>query len=116
MIIFKGDSSLVGTNTNIVQQIDIMPTVLEMINYDQNYFSFGKSMLKNQNWTINYLEGKYRLLTKKGIVINQNEEYENYMDLNLKNKVDNTEGENLMKAIKQTYSSKIIKNELKYED
>ena len=43
LIIFKSDGSFHGINTNIVQHIDIMPTVLELINYNKTFF-----LLENQ--------------------------------------------------------------------
>ena len=41
-----GDSILHGYDTQrIVEQIDIMPTVLSYLHYDQPYLAFGKDML-----------------------------------------------------------------------
>ena len=41
-----GDSTLAGYNrTRVVEQIDIMPTVLSYLHYDQPYLAFGKDML-----------------------------------------------------------------------
>ncbi|GIS07963.1 MAG: hypothetical protein CM15mP112_00750 [Flavobacteriales bacterium] len=36
LIIFSGDSSMQGINNKIVQQIDIMPSILELTNYNKN--------------------------------------------------------------------------------
>lgn len=65
-----GDSTLTGVELRVVQQIDIMPTVLGYLNYDQPYFSFGNNMLDNDienDFAINYtgvyqwFEGEYML-------------------------------------------------------
>ncbi len=41
-----GDSSLQGYDTEqVVEQVDIMPTVLSYLHYDQPYIAFGRNML-----------------------------------------------------------------------
>jgi phosphoglycerol transferase MdoB-like AlkP superfamily enzyme len=44
-----GDTSLKGINHNITQQIDILPSVLDYLNYDMKFISFGKSVFGNGN-------------------------------------------------------------------
>ena len=62
LIIFKGDSSLIGKNNNIVQQIDIIPTILDQLLDTQNHtFSFGKSMFGEENWAVHKAYNEYRL-------------------------------------------------------
>ena len=43
-----GDSSLRGRQDGIVQQIDIMPTVLGYLGYDKPYLAFGKDRFADQ--------------------------------------------------------------------
>ena len=44
-----GDSTLHGYDTTrVVEQVDIMPTVLSYIHYDQPYVAFGKDMLQGR--------------------------------------------------------------------
>ena len=47
----------------VAQQIDIMPTVLNYLNYPAPYLAFGKDLLaeNNGNWAINYNNGFYQL-------------------------------------------------------
>ena len=59
-----------GTNNKIVQQIDIMPSILELTNYNKKYFTFGKSMINGADWAVCYRSGKYQLITNNGILIN----------------------------------------------
>ena len=42
IILFQpSDSLLLGVKSQVIQQIDIMPTILDLLGYDQSYFSFG---------------------------------------------------------------------------
>ena len=116
LIIYSGDNSITGKNYNIVQQIDIMPTIFDLLNYDKP-FSFGKSMIKKSNWAIWYIQDKYFLITKNGIIENKLENYTSYSDWKLKkqNKINQQDVE-LLKAIKQTFNNRMINNKLLYED
>ena len=117
MIIFKGDNSLKGKKSNIVQQIDIMPTILDMLEYNKNYFAFGKSMFSKQNWAISKLQNSYLMITKNGIIENKYEEYLTYQNWELNQ--DTMQNENdiqLLKAIKQDYNSRMSNNNIYYEN
>lgn len=48
LLLFK-NNELRGTNNKAVQQIDIMPTVLDYLNYELPFYSLGSSMLNNQS-------------------------------------------------------------------
>lgn len=57
-----GDTSMAGTDsTTLVQQIDIMPSVLSYLHYDKPYFGFGKNVFGNPpiNFAVNY-DGAYQ--------------------------------------------------------
>ena len=47
---------------DIIQQVDIMPTVLGYLNYDEPYFAFGRDIFKNDTepWAFNYLDNMYQ--------------------------------------------------------
>ncbi len=116
LVIFSGDSSLQGINNNIVQHIDIMPTVLELINYNDSYFAFGKSMF-TESWAVNFLQNKYRLITDSLIIINKEEKYEFFSDWNTSiKKKEDYKYTLLLKAIKQNYNNRMINNQLLYEN
>ena len=57
-----GDTSEKGSNTTITQQIDIMPTILDLLNYNKQFFSFGKSVFMDKGWAISYLNNEYLLM------------------------------------------------------
>ena len=116
IIIFKGDNSLKGINKNIVQQIDIMPTVLTMINYPKPYFAFGKSMF-SESWGINLLNNEYRFITENAIITNNQEDYLCFSDWSTSEKVKMINSDkNLLQAIKQDYNDRMINNKLIYEN
>ena len=51
------------TVNKIAQQIDILPTILGMLNYTKPYFGFGIDVLntpKEDTWAVNYLNGYYQ--------------------------------------------------------
>lgn len=116
LLIYKGDGSLSGEQNNIVQQIDIMPTILEYINYNKPYFAFGKSMF-SESWAISFLQNRYRLITDSSILVNKSEEYQSYSDWNNKELLENNaKSINLLKAIKQDYNYRMVNNKLQYEN
>ncbi|MEC7863612.1 MAG: hypothetical protein VYB55_00940, partial [Bacteroidota bacterium] len=117
LIIFSGDSSLQGINTNIVQHIDIMPTVLELLDYNKPFFAFGKSMLSEENWAISFLQNEYRLITNNSIITNKEENYTSYADWNTSEKNQlNFSDTQLLKAIKQDYNHRMLNNKLLNEN
>ena len=117
LIIFKNDGSFQGINTNIVQHIDIMPTVLELLNYNKTFFSFGKSMFSKNNWAIHFIQDEYRLITNRSVIVNKNENYKCFSDWNMsKNTKLDFENIQLLKAIKQDYNSRMLNNKLSNEN
>ena len=117
LIIYKPDNSLKGENNNIIQQIDIMPTVLELLNYNKTYFAFGKSYSEKNKWAIMKLEDIYYFITDHGIIKNKEEEYITFSDWDLSKKISTNHNDvKLLKAIKQVYSNRMNDNDLIYEN
>jgi len=118
MIIFHGDNSMQGRENKIVQQIDIMPTILELLGYNKPFLAFGKSMLGKESWAINYLQNRYCFITPNAIMINKKEEYKSYSDWKLQ-KLNSAEFRKdilLLKALKQSYNQRMINNKITYEN
>ena len=46
-----------------------MPTILELLDYNKPFFAFGKSMLSDESWAINFLQNEYRLITEECLII-----------------------------------------------
>lgn len=55
------DESLRGVSDKLVQQIDIMPTVMNYLGYDKPYFSFGFDAFSSErdNFLVNNISGTY---------------------------------------------------------
>ena len=63
IIFYMPDSDIKGQCNKIAQQIDIMPTVLNYLNYPTPYIAFGKDLFAEENyndWVINYNNGFYQ--------------------------------------------------------
>ena len=117
LIIFSGDSSLQGINTSVVQHIDIMPTALELLDYNKPFFAFGKSIFSKESWAINFLQNEYRLITDSSIIINKKNKYTSFSDWNTSiNNELNDDNTLLLKAIKQNYNNRMINNKLLNEN
>ena len=119
IIYFMGDSSLKGSNTTITQQIDIMPTILDMLNYNKEFFGFGKSIYEksissDESWAIsNLYYGEHLLTHEEGFLIGREEEYTNFSDKNLKEETKvNKDVIKLLKAIKQKYNNSLLNNKM----
>ena len=64
---FKPGSKMKAKDDRIMQHIDIMPTVLGMLNYDKPYFAFGKDHFDNNqskgHFAINFSNGAFNCTT-----------------------------------------------------
>nr|WP_294938794.1 LTA synthase family protein [uncultured Flavobacterium sp.] len=63
ILIYKPDGSLKGVDKALAQQIDIYPTILDMVGYDKPFRSWGRSLLgdkKVQPYTINFNGNLYQ--------------------------------------------------------
>ncbi|KAB1154764.1 LTA synthase family protein [Flavobacterium luteum] len=49
IIIYKPNSKYVGVDTDLAQQIDIYPTILDMIGYKKRFRSWGRSLLDKKS-------------------------------------------------------------------
>ena len=107
----------------IAQQIDILPTVLGMLNYQKPYFGFGIDVLNTpaeDTWAVNYMNGIYQYVkhnhvlqfdgtqTKAVYALN-----DSLMKTNLLGKVpQQPQMERELKAIIQQYMLRMIKDRL----
>ncbi|MCI0750750.1 MAG: sulfatase-like hydrolase/transferase [Flammeovirgaceae bacterium] len=124
VIFFRPDHSLVGMKEEIVQQIDIMPTVLGYLNYDQPYVSFGRDAWKENSepFAFNYRDNVYQLFMNRYLFV-----FDGKIPVALYNfKEDEMLTENLLakegamvqkmerkiKAIIQQYNNRMVENRL----
>ncbi len=118
-----GKSMLKGKRTDVAQQTDIMPSILDYLGYKKPYFAFGRSIFSEEKgYAINYSGGIYQyfednyLLSfdgEKPIALN-NITSDIYLKTNLL--ADSTQLASQMetktKAIIQLFTSKMIDNKL----
>ncbi|WP_418992723.1 LTA synthase family protein [Alistipes sp.] len=68
---YTPDGILRGGVEEVVQQIDIMPTVLGLVGNRKPYFAFGRDVLnepQRPRWSVSY-DGQFRALTGDGVVV-----------------------------------------------
>jgi phosphoglycerol transferase MdoB-like AlkP superfamily enzyme len=125
IIFYKPGSDLKGMKNRIAQQIDIMPTILSYLNYDEEYFAFGNDLLDDsyESFAYNTSGSTYHLYMKDHImemIDNKPIGLFNYKtDLYLeKNLLGNSnpglqlQMDEKLKAIIQTYNNRLIDNNM----
>jgi phosphoglycerol transferase MdoB-like AlkP superfamily enzyme len=124
IIFFKPGSDLKGYKQRIAQQIDILPTVLNYLNYDEPYVAFGNDLLDDsyESFAFNTNGSTYNIYMKDHILEMIDNKvvglynYKNdiFLGINLINKEPEIEKmmEEKLKAIIQTYNSRLIDNNM----
>lgn len=70
ILFYKPDGSLKGVNKEYAQQIDIYPTILDMIGYNKPFRSWGRSLISEkeiQPFVFNYNGNQYQFMQGKYI-------------------------------------------------
>ncbi len=125
IIIFEpSNPNFKGIDSTIVQQMDIMPTVLNMLNYDKNYISFGNNMLDTtiNHFAINYINNTYQITKGDFVLQYRNDKvtaiYNYEKDSLLKHNLLGQQLDNMkdmkgvLQAFIQEYNYRMINNEL----
>ena len=124
IIFYRPGSELRGIRKRIAQQIDIMPTVLSYLNYDDEYIAFGNNLLDDsyESFAFNTNGSDYHLYMKDHIlemVDNKpialfNFKSDRFLENNLLNKEPELriQMEEKLKAIIQTYNSRLLDNNM----
>ncbi len=124
IIFYKPGSDLRGIKKRIAQQIDILPTILNYLHYDQEYIAFGNNLLDDtsESFAFNTSGSTYHLYMQDHIlemIDNKSAGLFNYKkDLFLENNLIGSEPalqqkmEEKMKAIIQTYNGMLIDNNM----
>ena len=128
-----GLPELKGRNTEmIVEQIDIMPTVLGILGYDRPYIGFGQDALHtplSEKFAVNYINGSgiYQFLKGDYLIQFDGEKvihaYRFRTDVLMKDDVKDSmpqevrkEMETQLKSIIQQYMQRMNNNELVYRE
>jgi phosphoglycerol transferase MdoB-like AlkP superfamily enzyme len=116
MLFYSPQDSLIGENNTITQHIDIMPSILDYLDYNKPFFSFGESVFKKRGWAIHYNNNRYCFITENGFLNNIDENYTNYSNWNLTDEIPNDSIDLInLKSFKQVYSQSMIYNKLRIE-
>lgn len=108
----------------VVQQIDILPTVLDYLNYDQPFYSLGKSMLIDSKQPVIFYNSPYFCCVQDSFfhIFNDHKITETYnfkkdstFKLNLLNSDKTKDLQNFCNAYIQNYTNDVIKNKTHYD-
>lgn len=127
VIFYYPGGELKGLSEKLVQQIDIMPTVLNYLNYPKPYFAFGFDAFDatQENFVINNTGNSYNLYYKNYFMSHDGIKMSSLYDLKndrLQKNDLSTKGEsivdtmeNKLKSFIQRYNHSMIKNKLTVE-
>jgi len=127
ILIYNPNGSLKGENYDLAQQIDIYPTVLDLIGYDKPFRSWGRSLVGDDNiepFAINYGGSQFRLQRGNYICTFDGEKTTGFYDINDKGLEENLinqrndemdQIEVACKAFLEDYYAKIIDKKLYIE-
>ncbi len=124
IIYYMPNSTLKGRDSTTTQQIDIMPSVLDYLNYPSPYFSFGNSVFDTtvQHFAVTYNNNVYQFMQNDYVLQFDGDKasdlYNYKNDSLLKNDLLAKETgiakkmENTIKAVIQTYQQSLINNKM----
>jgi phosphoglycerol transferase MdoB-like AlkP superfamily enzyme len=124
ILFYKPGSDLKGIRKRISQQIDIMPTVLNYLNYDEEYIAFGNNLLDDsyESFAFNTNGSTYNLYMKDHIlemidtkpVGFYNYKTDLFLENNLLGKEPDLEKQmdEKLRAVIQSYNSRLIDNNM----
>ncbi|WP_316765270.1 LTA synthase family protein [Pedobacter frigiditerrae] len=124
ILFYYPGGDLKGKTDKLIEQTDIMPTVLNYLNYNKPYFAFGFDALSNKkdNFVVNnndgsfsFFKGDYLLIydgLKSTALFNLKTDRLNKNNLVDKEPAIQTEMEKYLKAFIQQYNNRMIKDQL----
>ncbi|NOX48490.1 MAG: LTA synthase family protein, partial [Chlorobi bacterium] len=125
IVFYSENENWKALKSDVVQQIDIMPSVLDYLGYDEKYLAYGESVFDTlaPRFAISYLNGMYQLIQNDYVYRFDGEKdislYNYKEDSLLKNdllgSVDsiNNEMRQMTKAIIQQFNNRMIGNNLR---
>jgi phosphoglycerol transferase MdoB-like AlkP superfamily enzyme len=114
---YMPSDSLQGVNERTTQQLDILPSVMNYLNYDKEYFALGESVFDSTTlgFSISYLNYNYQIIHGDQIIktdLKTNYSYERFPSGNLLKEEQPKSLENFLKAVVQTYNLRMIGNKM----
>ena len=126
IIYYLPNSRLKGIDTMLTQQIDILPSVLDYLNYPSPYFAFGNSVFdpKAKRFALTFNSGLFQLIENNYILQFDGDKPINLYHLPTDSLLSNnlidtatTVTEQMQKKIKaviQTYQQSLMSNQMVY--
>jgi phosphoglycerol transferase MdoB-like AlkP superfamily enzyme len=120
---FKPDNSLTSMEQEIIQQVDIMPSVLGYLHYNKPYFAFGRDVFRENTTSLafNYRDS-YNLFMDKYLINFDGQQTVGLFNYRTDRMVTNNlqqempevvmKMEEKIKAIIQQYNNRMVDNEL----
>ena len=116
-----------GKREGIAQQIDIMPTVLGYLGYEKPYVAFGCDLFHTpaeETWSVNYLNGIYQYVKGDYLIQFDGKELkgvyhfkeDKLLENNLARQIDCSVWVDELKAIIQSYMTRMNNNQLVLSD
>ncbi len=127
VIFYHPDNSLAGMSPDIAQQIDIMPSVLGHLHFDQPYIAFGRDVFResaepfafNYNEVYQLIKGEYILQfdgTKTISLYNYRKDPLLRSNLRAEDQQTLQSMETFIKAVIQQYNNRMIEDKLSIRD
>lgn len=126
IIFFKPDNSLAGIDDNIAQQIDIMPSILGYLGYDQPYVAFGRDVFHRTKapFAFTYKDNVYQLTLGNHLLMFDGEKTVGLYDFksdkmlkkNLAGELPDAQAplEEKIKAMIQQYNNRMVEDNLTF--
>ena len=127
LILYHPSSNLQGVDNGIAQHIDILPTVLGILNYDKPFFAFGRNVLdpNSTRFSITYSNSSYQFIMGDLLLLFDGEKsigaFRFKTDPLLQNNVLNQVSDEVkkmelfVKALIQQYNNRMIEDRLVIE-
>lgn len=122
VIYYMPGQNLSGTFNNVTQQADIVPSVLDYLNYEKSFKFYGESVFDTaaSHFAINYIDGIYQYINSKSVTHFDGEKIIDCFDQGfpyLANKKNTTASdcvlaEKKVKALIQNFNKSMIDNKL----
>ena len=106
MIIFDPQHPVGQRSNRIVQQSDIMPTLIDYLGFDDRCICFGNSVFQQpEGWQVAYGCGYHQLVSNDGIALIEESPSRTFEE-------DGNSRLDLLKAVLQQYAKRMINNQL----
>jgi phosphoglycerol transferase MdoB-like AlkP superfamily enzyme len=122
LFFYEPDNSLKGSDNIVAQQLDIMPTTLSMLKYNEPFFSFGNNLMDStqtkNRFAINYFNNVYQYFNDSEMLQFNGEKtsgfynYRTDSTLNYNMMKDYKPSDTKLKAFIQAYTKAVIQNKL----